>query len=262
MEQLHPGSSSPLHPWPAYAASPNQTFAARDYDGVGVFGHLGDVVHDQAKVWPLLLPVVSAGIGGHDVQALDVLMGSHSQHYFDSWGPSYYEDSFQPDWRMAGPGMPPTSGPVASTSVTVNAGATVDIASQPQYVAQDVSLVGDADVVVVVMASGYGEIHDNGYKINQTLSDTAPVALCLKSGGCKCPNGSPGASEFTLQATIPISLGFDGGDKGLGAYAHGDSLDKYCKHPDPPSPPSSSSSVGGSGGGSGEPESPSQTAGR
>ena len=262
MEQLHPGSSSPVAAWTKYEETPLTTYVDRSYDALGIYGHLGDILGDQAMVWPLLLPVFHTGFGGHDVAALTQLISGHSQHYFDSWGPSYYEDSFQADWHMAGPGMPPTSGPFASTSSTVNAGATVDIASQPQYVAQDVSLVGDADIVVVVMASGYGEIHDNGYKVDQTLSDTAPVALCLKSGGCKCPNGSPGASEFTLQATIPISLGFDGGDKGLGAYAHGDSLDKYCKHPDPPGPPTSGSSVGGSGGGTGEPELPPQTAGR
>lgn len=255
MNELHPGAAIETGYWAQYGISPFEQYNLRWYDGVGVFGHQGDVIGDQAAVWPKLLPMVVANIGGHDKAVLSMLIGGDSDHYYNSWGASYFQDS-PPDWHMVGPGTPPTSSAPGGSVVAVSNGDNKDIASSGQYQATRVTITGNADIVVVVLASGYGEIHDEGYNVNQTLSTSSPLALCLKSGGCKCPDGSPGASEHTIPATGPISVGLDGGDTGLAAYARGDSLDKYCKQPDQPPPGESGgpSSPGG-GGGSGETQS-------
>ncbi len=103
----------------------------------------------------------------------------------------------------------------------------------------------------MTLASGYGKVHDQGYTVDKTLDTTAPTALCLKQGGCKCPDGSPGASEHTTQATGPISVGANGGDQHLAVYAAGTSLDRYCKKPDPQPPTGNPPPPGGGGGGGG-----------
>lgn len=260
MEQLHPGSSSPISAWNLYAQTPTGIYSQRRYDGVGVFGHQGDVAHSQDSVWAQLLPAFSAGIGGHDTAALTLLMGGDSDSYYTSWGSSYFEEAPSADWHMAGPGNPPTSGPYAPVTYTVSDGAYQDITTGKDM-ARSVYLQpgSNADILFVVMPVGYGRLHDSGFTVEQRIGTTAPVALCVKSGGCKCPDGTPGASEFTTKATAPISLGLDGGDTGLISYVRGDSLDKYCKQPDPPPPgpsvPGSSGAGGGGGSGSG-PSSP------
>lgn len=259
MEQLHPGSSSPISAWPLYAQTPTGIYSQRRYDGVGVFGHQGDVAHSQDSVWTQLLPVFTAGIGGHDDAPFTLLMGGDSDSYYTSWGSSYFEEKASSPWYMAGPGTPPTSGPYAPVTYTVNNGAYQDITTGKDMARAVYLQPGTGvDIVLVVMPVGYGRVHDSGFTVDQRIGTTAPIALCVKSGGCKCPDGTPGASEFTTQATPPISLGLDGGDTGLIAYVHGDSLDKYCQQPDPPPPgPSTPGSNGGGGGGSsGSPQAP------
>jgi|HubBroStandDraft_6_1064221.scaffolds.fasta_scaffold00293_5 hypothetical protein len=259
MEQLHPGSSAPLAAWPQYAKTPLLNYANRDYDGMGVFGHEGDVEGDQSKVWLQLLPVFAAGEHHQDGTALGVLMGALSDRYFSFWGASYFEDQAHADWHMGGPGPLPIQAPPPQ-SVTIANGDNQFIGNVGPYLAQYVKIGGTADILTVTLASGYGELHDEGYGVEQTLDNVAPVALCLKIGGCRCPDGSPGASEHTIPAKSPVYVGMDGGSFSLVAAAAGESLDKYCQKPDQPLPPGSGSSPGEGGaqaqGGGGETETP------
>ena len=137
---------------------------------------------------------------------------------------------------MAGPSTPPTTGP-APDQQHINDGDIKDIATDDPYKAHPITIDGSADILIIVLAAGYGEAHDQDFGMEKTLTNTAPLALCQKSGGCKCPDGTAGASEFTTPSQGLVSLGLDGGDTGIASYAAGLSLDKYCKQPDPPGPP-------------------------
>ena len=250
MDELDPGATVEAPAWSTYTNTPSTPYLLRDYDGVGIYGHEGDVAGDQDTVWSLLLPMVTADIGHHDSAALDLLMGSASDDYYSSWASSYYEDQTHADWHMAGPGTPPATGP-APDSQHINDGDIKDIASDLAYRAHPITIDGSADILVIVLAAGYGEAHDQDYGMESTLTNSAPLALCQKSGGCTCPDGSPGASEHTIPSMGLVSLGLDGGDTGIAAYAVGDSLDNYCKKPGPPPPPSGPPPSGGGGGGGG-----------
>ena len=250
MDALDPGAVVEQKAWDLYTNTPGTPYSQRDYDGVGVFGHQGDMAGDQTTVWDQLLPVVSADIGHHDQAALTLLMGGSSDHYYSAWGSSYYEDQSHGDWRMQGPSNPPTTGP-APDQQHINDGDIKDIATDEAYKAHPITIDGSADILIIVLAAGYGEAHDQDFGMERTLTNTAPLALCQKSGGCKCPDGSAGASEFTTPSQGLVSLGLDGGDTGIAAYAAGMSLDRYCDNPDPGPPPPGPPNNGGGGGGGG-----------
>ena len=251
MDELDPGAVVEEKAWDLYTNTPGTPYSQRDYDGVGVFGHQGDMAGDQTTVWEQLLPVTAADIGHQDQAALTLLMGGSSNHYYSAWGSSYYEDASHNDWRMKGPSQPPTTGP-APDSQHLNDGDIKDIATDAAYKAHPITIDGSADILVIVMATGYGEAHDQDFGMERTLTNTAPLALCQKSGGCKCPDGTAGASEFTIPSQGLVSLGLDGGDTGIAAYAAGMSLDKFCSNPDPgPPPPGPPNNDGGGGGGGG-----------
>jgi hypothetical protein len=250
MDMLDPGATVEAPAWATYTNTPGTPYLQREYDGVGIFGHEGDLAGDQTPIWSQLLPMVTADIGHHDQAALTMLMSSGSNHYYSSWASSYYEDQAHTDWHMAGPSTPPTTGP-SPDNQTINDGDIKDIAQDGKDQAHPITISGSADILIIVLAAGYGQAHDQDYGMEKTLSTSAPLALCQKSGGCKCPDGSPGASEHTIPSQGLVSLGLDGGDTGIASYASGDSLDKYCKQPDPGPPPPAPPSGGGAGGGGG-----------
>ncbi len=252
MAQLYPTATVVGPKWTTYTNTPLTTFSDRSYDGIGIFGHEGDVAGGQASVWPQLLPTVTADIKHNDSSALATLVSGGSNRFYSAWGPSYFLDPAGPDWHMGGPGPVSSSAPTP-TSVTIGNDDGQDIGLLPPYQASQVTIQGDADILVVTLTSGYGELHDQGYTVSRTLDANSgtPVRLCLKTGGCTCPDGSPGASTFTTQATGPISVGLDGGDHSLAAYAAGTSLDKFCKKPDLPPPTGGTPPPPGGGGGGG-----------
>src|SRR5581483_6184690 len=108
------------------------------------------------------------------------------------------------------------------------------LTSIPSDQAQLWKIEGHADIVIVGLLTGYGRLHDEGFHLDTQLTDGQPVALCLKGGGCTCPDGTPGASLVTKPATRPVAIGVDGGDQTVQLGVVGDSLGKYCKQPDPP----------------------------
>lgn len=248
MDQLYPANGYTPPIWTIYASTPVTVFAARSYDAVGVFGHQGDVAGGQGSVWPDLLPVVSAGIGGQDGAALQRLMGSDSDRFYSAWGASYFEDQTHIDWHMAGPGDPPKGALVGPGTVFMGNGDAQETGIRSAYQSQETTINGNADILIVTLASGYGEVHDSAYEVQQTLDTSAPLSLCMKDTGCKCPDGSPGASLQTIPAQWPVSVGVNGGDTDLAAYARGDSLARYCQKPDQSPPSVSGPGPGGSGG--------------
>ena len=235
MEQLHPTNTVDDAAWFKYTFTPTTVYGDRAYDAVGVYGHQGDLAGDQGTIWPVLLPMEVAAVGGLDKPAFALLVGSDSNRFYSTWGGSYYEDQTQSDWHMGGPGIPPTTGP-SPRSVTIANDDAQEIGLFGAYQAAQTTIDATADILVVNLTSGYGKAHDNGYAMDRTLDTSAPLALCMNPGGCKCPDGSPGASEHTIPATSPVSVGLDGGDQALAAYASGVPLTKFCKQPDQPPP--------------------------
>jgi hypothetical protein len=237
--------------WNKYVFGPKTVYADRSYDGVGIFGHLSDLA-GLDTVWSRLMPVFGAGLEGHDVSAFVTLIHGYDHDFYTSWGSSYFVDRDHAAWTIGGPGEPPTSGP-APSAITLYDGFNAGLAPAPQTTAETFSLSGDADVAVVALYSGYGRLHDSGYALDTELTPSASLSLCLKSGGCKCPDGSDGASLFTKPATLPLSIGLDGGNMTgqIGVLAA--SLGDYCKKPDDPRGPQNPGGGGGGGGGDGTP---------
>ncbi len=234
--------------WPKYVNNPTTLYKYRSYDGIGIFGHLGDFAGNQF-VWTKLLPILDIGIGGNSIDAFNALLQGNQIQYFTSWGSSYFEVSGHTPWTMVGPGSPPTTGP-APTEITVDSQTTELLAPARPYAGMLFRLSGSADILMVSLLTGYGRLHDSNFALDTALDVSGPLALCLKASGCTCPDGSPGASLSTKRATLPLSIGINGGETTAQVGVLGRSLDEYCKKPQPktaqqPAP------GGGGGGGSG-----------
>jgi hypothetical protein len=241
--------------WNGYATSPATAFSDRSYDGLGIFGHFSDLAGSEAT-WTRLLQATKLDVGGDDVTSLKYLIEGNEDSYFSSWGSSYYLTSGKTPWTMSGPGHPPESGYTpGGVSVGPDATTVLDAASWQARMAQ---ISGDADIVIVSLLTGYGRVHDQPFNIDTRLDTSGPVALCIKPGGCTCPDGSPGASVTTQRATAPVSVGMEGADIGAQLLVMGKSMDGYCKDPDKPQPPGNPGGGGGGGaGGDPDPDKPS-----
>jgi hypothetical protein len=236
--------------WVPYINGPKTEYYKRWYDAVGVFAHQSDLVGDN-DVWNKLLLVALAGQQGANASAFALLIQGNETPYYSSWAASYFQVQQKASWFMQGPGTPPTYGPNPDV-VTVDDGTAKMLASIPSDQAQLWKIEGHADIVIVLLLTGYGRLHDEGFHLDTQLTDGQPLALCLKDGGCTCPDGTPGASLVTKQATRPVAIGVDGGDQTVQLGVVGDSLGKFCKHPDPP-PVLQLGDGGGGGGGGGNP---------
>src|SRR5579883_230262 len=238
--------------WLPYVREPTKPFINRSYDADGVYAHLADLAGDAA-VWPKLLPMFGAGMGGIsspqvDVNAFDFLIAGHEVTYFTDWGSSYFEVNQKTPWDMLTRIPAGSKGPEPQP-VTVDNTTTEMLPAAGQFQGELFHLDGSADIVIVSLLTGYGRLHDEGFKIDEALDVGGPLALCLSQGGCKCPDGSAGASLFTKPATRPIAIGINGGDHTTQVGVAGESLDKFCKQPDPPAPPNASAGGGGERGG-------------
>jgi len=241
--------------WNLYASSPETRFHQRDYDGIGIFGHMSDRAGDAA-VWNKLLKLVVDGAGDkYGFAAFDDLIAGWETDYFQSWGSSYFLSKMKPSWDMTGPAHPPDSG-MAPTKKFIPRDTPQLLDSSGPYESQVLELTTDADVLEIALLTGYGRVHDQGFALDSALDSSGPTALCLKSGGCACPDGSPGASTFTQRATAPISVGLNAGRSTGQIGVAGVSLDEFCKEPDPKPGPEPPAPGGGGGGGGPDPEPP------
>jgi len=235
--------------WNSYVFGPATVYADRSYDAIGVYGHMSDVAGNDI-VWSRLLPMVSAGVGGNDADPFKLLIQGNATNYYTSWGSSYFQvGGTNVSWKISGPGSPPGSGP-PPMSISVDPGADTDLPPVEPDEAGLFTLNGGADVVMVSLLTGYGRLHDQAFGLDTALDTSGPLALCLKAGGCTCPDGTPGASMFTQPATAPLAVGVDGGDRTAQVAVSGRSLDDFCKKPDKkqPSPPGGGGGGGGGGG--------------
>ena len=239
--------------WSPYVNDPTTVYVNRSYDAIGVYGHLGDFAGDQA-VWPKLLPILKIAIGGNSTDAFSALLQGNQIQYFTSWGSSYFLVSGNTPWTMIGPGSPPTTGP-APTAITVDSQTNEALSPAGPYQGELFQLSGSADILIVSLLTGYGRLHDSDFALNTALDVSGPLMLCLKTGGCTCPDGSPGASLSTQRATLPLSIGINGGETTAQVGVVGRSLDQYCKKPQEntqPQPAPGGAGGGGGGGGGGD----------
>jgi hypothetical protein len=241
--------------WPYYSFHPEVLYVNRAYDAVGVYGHLSDLAGNDT-VWSRLLPVVQADLD--TAGPLNVLTEGYQTDFYTNWGPSYFRVPSHKPWNMLGPGLLIDEFPNPQ-----------DINVTPDFLDQFTAgsdlgatydLDGTADIVIVSLMTGYGRLADASFTLDTPLDSSGPLMLCIKVGGCKCPDGSPGASMFTKNATAPLHLGINGGETTAQVGVVGEPLDHFCQKPDPPQPPGGggggSGGGGGGGGGGDEPEKP------
>ncbi len=248
MASIVSASTAYAKDWFAYSTTPDREFSQRGQDGIGIYGHLADVAGNDQVVWDRLLLALQLGVGAKDMQAFTALTDGYRTDYYTSWGSSYFLESSQPKWTMVNPGTPPNAR-LPPTTVTVNDKDMKFLPWANAFEAETLQVESNADILAIRLEAGYGRVHDTGLKIDQQMLSGDFVVLCLKAGGCTCPDGSAGASLLTKVATAPISLGLEGGDSMAVAGAAASSLDDFCKEPDPPTPPPVI--VGGAGGGGG-----------
>jgi hypothetical protein len=248
MATIVPAATAYAKDWNAYAMNRTRTFVERGQDGLGLYGHLADVAGNDKIVWNRMLPAARDGVGGADMNAFFTLTDGYRVPYYTSWAASYFLTSGRPNWTMSNPGTPPTSTPPPLT-LAVN---DTDVKVLPQigfFQAETVTVQSNADILVIALDSGFARLHDEWFDVDQQMLASDVAALCLKSGGCTCPDGTPGASLATKRATAPISVGLEGADSTGLAVAAGRSLDEFCRKPDPPAPPPGPGGGGGGGGG-------------
>jgi hypothetical protein len=234
--------------WSKYANSPGTVYSQRSYDALGVFGHSSDLVGAGA-VWPRLLPLVKASLEQGSNAALTTLIQGNQLQYFTSWGSSYFEVAGNQPWTMLGPWTPPSVGP--PPAVIPLSSETNEYLSADSEISALYQLTGSAEIVYVTLLTGYGRLHDQNFGVDLALDSSGPLLLCVKDGGCKCPEGSTGPALNTVQATLPISIGINGGDTKATGGVVTRPLDNFCKHKDPPNPSPPNPGTGGGGGGGG-----------
>lgn len=247
--------------WGLYTSNPLAVYSDRSYDAVGVYGHLSDMT-DPGTVWSQLLPMISAGLNGQDQAALTLLLQGNQNDYFTNWGSSYFRVSSQTPWNIAGPGDPPKNSP-APQSVSIAPQEAKLLTPAAPYTGELFQVQGTVDIIGIKLLSGYGRVHDATFSLDSALSTSGPLILCVKQGGCRCPDGTPGVSMYTKQATAPISVGINGGDTTAMLGVGGDMLDDFCQKPDPPPlqpppPPTGGGDGSGDDGGNDPPKQPPQ----
>jgi von Willebrand factor type D domain len=263
MCDLVPGANIPVLTtrWGMYTSAPGVVYSDRSYDAVGVYGHLSDMAGPE-EVWPKLLPMIGVGLNGNDLAALGLLLQGNQADYYTTWGSSYFRVTNNIPWTIFGPGAPPNNSP-APQMISVDSQTMELLSPAAPYLGEQFQLQGNPDLLGVMLFTGYGRAHDANFGVDTPLVVSAPLILCLKQGGCRCPDGSPGASMVAKNATAPISIGINGGDTTAQVGVAGHSLDDFCKKPDPDQPPppppgGGGGSSGGGGGGGDNPDQPRQ----
>ncbi len=202
--------------WDKYLDTPTTAYYDRGYDGLGAVRPRGRP--DRPAVRGLAAAAAGgrspARTGAATSQALNMLMGSGpATPSTSTWGGSYFLDSAaDATGTCRGPGPGPVRRVPSPTDVTIgNDDGQQHRAARPRTSPTR----SPSRVTPTSWSSPWPRVTGGarpGLQAGQALDDTRRTALCLKQGGCTCPDGSPGASEHTTQATGPISVGPNGGD--------------------------------------------------
>jgi hypothetical protein len=254
MYDMVDGVSPTIGRWTDYVDQPARVYMQRSEDAVGIFGHLQDL-SNTGVVWSRMLPILQTAASISGPEAFNELIQGYRENYFTTWGSSYFLASGRKPWTMSGPGPVPSAGPAPEIR-KITSQDTEFLTADSDVSALFTLSPSGVDVIGVSLMTGYGRLHDESFGVDTALDTSGPLVLCVKQGGCKCPDGSPGASLLSKDAKPPLSVGINGGDVQARVGVVGDSLDRFCKKPDPPDPPGRPPGGGGNGGGGGDDNQP------
>jgi hypothetical protein len=212
---LVPSATLPEQAWYDYVEKPELPLFQRTYDGVGYFGHLGDVGIDG---WIKLIPVLEATT---NTAAFDA-GGANADPYLDSWASSLLnDDSRAPGWDMRGPALPPKT--PAPPTISVPNGASPHL-SAPAYGNRIVTL-GETPDVLTTAFSGRARVSD-GAGHDYLAGDSG--AFCVLPTGCVCP-GAVGEPPPQPLEGGEVAVAVTGGTDGATGTLTGVKLDDFCR---------------------------------
>lgn len=254
MEQLTP-TTPPLPPvekaWFGYGMNPATRLFTRGNDGLGFWGHLGDVLGNQALVWPRLLPAYRAAIGWQHEAGFGVAVAGVRDRFLTTWGASYLRRPGHADWDMAGPGSVVQGRPSPRT-LEVQPSQAAGFAI-PMWTNESAEITSGADLVQITLHDGWGKVSDRPFGLDTALDWGSTRTLCLRDGGCACPAGTAGDDLDATPAQPPLSLGLTAGPNTGVVSVLGRSLDDFCRTPrtEGAPPPGTGDNGGGGMGGTG-----------
>jgi len=215
--------------WKRYLEEPLMPLFSRTYDAIGFYSHLDNRGVDP---WTVFKPMLTAGGSS---PAFGVAAKAGDDPLLDTWGPGYMRDaSLGPAWNTTGPGITNHMAAVPHEIVTNDWGSYTSGADGSAVYVSTVDL--QADVVrFTALDFGYVRFADGGQR---RLQDTFGHLFCTLPGGCKCPEGSPGAGLTFEQVPAGMAhLAATGGPTPTQVKVQGWSLETACGNPPEPTPP-------------------------
>jgi von Willebrand factor type D domain len=230
-------------PIKTYLNSPHTPIYEREYDAVGVWGHVQD---SEGDLWSKIPSILGAAAAQNNDLAL-VEAGANEAAFLSSWGSSTVRASgAHAAWQMVSP-IIPANGFVEPVSFTQFDGD--GLATAASYTTSVYRLGASLGLPLLhIQLTGYGRLSpEDDYTV---LND---AWFCTAVGGCVCPSGTEGKLPESRPLELPAFLALSGapsGQDGTSANITRESYDEFC-HPmpkPPPPPPQSSDGNGGSGG--------------
>jgi len=213
-----------------YLTDPGTPIFGRDYADMGFYAHLDEEGVDTWGHWPVAFQQDTMQ------DALDVAIGANDQHVFETWAPGFARQPARgPLWDAKAPCIPPDAAPLGL--VTAYKGLGPRNISIEAYANRLDELSSDTGALAVAVEKGFGRLSSADGSIDE---DVGGDVVCIKAGGCHCPDGLGNETIFK-QATSPV-LALGGGRKGGAAAVEAIDIDTLCEREKGP---------GGGGGGGG-----------
>jgi len=211
--------------WALYFKTPGLPLFGRTYDASGFYYHLEE---SGINPWSVIDPMLAAA---DNVGAFKAA-GATSEQFLDTWASGLL--------RLAGSGVnwraqarwQDTDGTLPEVvSVEKNDG--TPVAAQP--VANLIVFVGVKNGVDIVEARLEGHTRIGGVGLSPDLIHADQAWLCLKAGGCRCPEGSSYSGPPLVDTDGPFYVALTGALDGAQGTLSGHGLEDFCvPDPDPP----------------------------
>lgn len=207
--------------WKRYFATPHLSLLDREYDAIGFFSHLEN---RGESPWAHFTAAFAADASGGGPAALATLINGDPAIY-DTWATGLLrEPGLGPDYDTTGPAI--STGKTPAPLQALGPGGSGQGVASPA--ANDVATVDIEADVAVIGAGPHSRLHSvSGSTVDvKTPSGT----YCAKSGGCSCPDGSPGAgTQFTTLAPGADYITVSGGEHGSSWAIATYTLEDFCR---------------------------------
>ena len=215
----------------AYLTDPGTAVFDRDYADMGFYAHLDEEGVDTWGHWPTAFQQDTMQ------DALDIMIGANEQQVFETWAPGFAREANRgPLWDAKAPCIPPERAPIGFVAAYKGLGPkAIDIEA---YANRLDELSSDTGALSVAVEKGFGRLSSADGAVDESVGDDE---LCVRAGGCKCPDGLGNETTFR-QASSPV-LALGGGRKGGRAVVQAIDVDQFCQHQPGPG------GGGGAGGG-------------